>query len=135
LNDCEPSVTTRNNFLRLDVAIGKTRYKVGETLEVHLTLRNEREGTVTLVFPTSQIFDFSIEGVDNEFFYIWSSDKMFPQTVVKKELGCGESIQQTLEWTPNRPGTYAVKGYTTTFHVHGETFQLKTGPLIFKVTM
>lgn len=135
MNGREPSVTAHNRFLRLDVEIGKARYRVGETLEAHLTLRNEREETVTLVFPTSQIFDFSIEGIDNEFFYLWSSDKMFLQTVMRRELKCGESIRQTLEWTPSRPGTYALKGYTTTFHVHGETFQLKTGPLIFKVTM
>jgi len=134
LNGREPSVTAHNRFLRLDVEIGKARYRVGETLEVHLTLRNECEETVTLVFPTSQVFDFSIEGVDSEFLYIWSSDKMFLQTVTKRELRRGDSIRQVLEWTPSRPGTYALKGYTTTFHVHGEKFQLKTRPLIFEVT-
>jgi len=88
---------------------------------------------ITLIFQTFQIFDFSVEHIDSEFSFVWSSDRAFLQGITERELKQEELIQQDLEWIPSKPGTYSLKGYTTNFQLDGETQRQETRPLTLKV--
>jgi hypothetical protein len=133
-NTGKPTATITESSISLEVELDKAEYKVGEVVMVEMTLTNIGSEIVTLTFLTSQIFDFSVEGIDAEFSYVWSSDKVFLQVITERALKPGQFIRQDLEWIPSGPGTYAITGYTVSFQLDENTLQLKTQPITLKVT-
>jgi len=129
-----PTATVTESSISLKVELEKAEYKLGDTVKVKMTLTNIGGGIITLKFPTSQIFDFSVKGINTELSYLWSSDKAFLQVITEKTLKSGQPIRQDLEWTPSELGAYAITGYTVSFQLDNKILQLKTQSVTLEVT-
>jgi parallel beta-helix repeat protein len=107
--------------LELSITIKKRIITIGETINISLTLKNIGNDTVTLVFPTSQMFDVYL-CIDRRPILAWSHDKFFLMMVLEITLHPGETFNQTLQWNfyrydqqsgeyiPPKPGHYELMG-------------------------
>jgi|GEM_PF-6889432 len=121
--------------IRFIVKLDEEEHKISETVKIKFILKNIGDKTITLIFPTSQIFDFLITDIDGKYIYQWSSGKIFLPVVTHIELKRGESIQRVLEWIPSGPSIYILKGFTKRFYLDGETLKLEAPPLRLKINL
>lgn len=94
--------------------------RAGETVTMHLKVANPGPQPVTLTFPTSQHFDFSIVGPEGEM-WRWSHGMAFAQVLTSLTLQPGEEREFEVEWNqrthngrPVPPGNYRVHASLTT---------------------
>lgn len=99
--------------------------KEEDKLAFTLSLTNKGNETVTLEFPTGQLFDFIVVNEKSEVVYKYSEGMMFTQAIVQKNLGPNETMTFTDEWdlmvdgerVP--PGRYRVLGELPIMTVNG----------------
>jgi hypothetical protein len=119
-----------SNGLRLRMHLAKSSYSIGEDLRPELSLQNTLATPVTMVFPSSQKFDFFVADRGGKEVYRWSRDKAFLAVISKVTLGPGESIDQQLSWKIQDvpPGDYMVTGETAEFFIGGQRQKLASSP-------
>ncbi|MDH5461842.1 MAG: ABC transporter substrate-binding protein [Candidatus Bathyarchaeota archaeon] len=110
-----PTASCRQHGLEFSMTIKNTRIRIGDTVEVTLTLTNISNESVTIWFGSGQSFDLYLyqSGLPAA---RWSDDKAFFQWVWDVKLEGGESFSETLQWnfytydsngyTPPSPGEY-----------------------------
>ncbi|MDE5412569.1 BsuPI-related putative proteinase inhibitor [Alkalihalobacterium chitinilyticum] len=110
-------VSTLATSLRVD--------KEEDQLAFTLSLTNKGDETVTLEFPTGQLFDFIVVNEKSEVVYKYSEGMMFTQAIVQKQLGANETMTFTDEWDLMMngervpPGRYRVLGELPIMTVNG----------------
>jgi len=116
--------------LRLQMGLAKSSYTTGEELRVELSLQNTLGTSITIVFPSSQRFDFFILNREGKEVYRWSKDKVFLAVISEVTLAVSETIDEELTWMIQdlTPGEYTVIGETAAFVIDGENEKL-TSPL------
>jgi hypothetical protein len=82
--------------------------------EITLALEHSGAKPLTIVFPSSQDFDFSIWDSRGNSVYTWSADKVFLPVVRRIELSGKKTWTVPLPVENLRPGRYLVDGWLTT---------------------
>ncbi|MFX0096907.1 MAG: BsuPI-related putative proteinase inhibitor [Candidatus Hodarchaeota archaeon] len=133
----ELSSTVNIHPLSLNVELPESKLRMGEAMNIALTLTNIGDHSIELAFPDTQIFDFSVEAFKGGIIYVWSWDKVFAQMILEVELSPGQSLQRTLSWTPSAPGWFELTGYTVAFWIggwaDGALFNLRAQPIVYEV--
>ncbi len=102
--------------LRLELAVNKPVYVVGEPVEVRLTLRNAGEAPVRVQFGSAQRFDVIVRR-RGALVWRWSYDKAFVQVIQEVTLSPGQTLafnaawgQVDLQGRRAEPGEYEIVG-------------------------
>lgn len=82
--------------------------------EITLALEHSGAKPLTLVFPSSQDFDFSIWDSRGNTVYTWSADKVFLPVVRRVEFSGKRTYNVPLPVESLAPGRYLVDGWLTT---------------------
>lgn len=82
--------------------------------EITLALEHSGIKPLTLVFPSSQDFDFSIWDSRGDSVYTWSADKIFLPVVRRIEFSGKRTYNVPLPVENLAPGRYLVDGWLTT---------------------
>lgn len=81
------------------------------------SIQNNKEEDVTLVFPSSQQFDYTISNPDGDVLYTYSMDKSFMMMISEKTLKAGEKLDIEVDATEFFPqleeGTYTLDIWAT----------------------
>lgn len=100
--------------LSYNTLVSKATYTPVEPVEMRLMVRNETAEPVTLIFPSSQRFDFIVRGRAGEV-WRWSHGKRFLDVVQTVSLGSRQTLEYVVSWDqrdsngrPVRPGAYEV---------------------------
>jgi hypothetical protein len=104
-----PPLSSQNSFT-LSVIPEKLTYAPGERVKLRLVLENTGSASLTIEFPTAQIYDIQIAG-PNSYFWRWSRGRMFAQVITTITLEPGERKEflETWETEPSlSPGKYEV---------------------------
>lgn len=108
-----PPATEVVEGAELSMTVDKTIVHTNETVNMNLTLKNIENDTITLVFPSAQVFDVYL-CIHGRPVLPWSYDKFFAQVVWELTLDPGETYAETLQWdfarTPAEPGHYELMG-------------------------
>ncbi len=103
-----------DDALELSMTTDRTIIGVGEIININMTLENAGNDTVTLVFPSTQVFDvyLCIHGRPMHPTLAWSAGHAFDQIICKRTLDPGGAINDTLQWhlTQAEPGHYELLG-------------------------
>lgn len=92
--------------LEVGVAAGEVR------LTLHVT--NATSARLEFTFPTSQRYDFVVEGVGGERLWRWSDDRAFSQVVTEAVLEPGETWTMEAVWEHGgRSGSHVAAGRVT----------------------
>jgi len=112
--------------LKLQARLTRSSYSIGEDLILGLSLQNTQTTPITMVFPSSQRFDFSVLNREGKELYRWSRDKAFLTVISEVTLSPGESIDEELSWKIQDvpPGEYTVTGETAEFFIDGQKQKL-----------
>jgi len=110
--------TASSNQLTLAMRLDTNKYDIRQQMNVTLRLTNRGDSKITLVFTTSQSFDFKVTDESGREMYKWSSERFFLQVVTKTTLEPREKLERTLAWVIDLlPGSYRVIGMTAKFTV------------------
>ncbi len=97
----------------------KVFYSPGEPVRMSIFKLNISSQPLTLTYPTTQRYDFSVSGMTGEI-WRWSHDKVFAQVVEQVVLIPGQSLSYSEIWPQVdvnglrvRPGIYLVTGWNT----------------------
>ena len=82
--------------------------------EISLTLEHSGAKPLTIVFPSSQDFDFSIWDSRGNSVYTWSADKIFLPVVRRIEFSGKRTWTVPLPMERLTPGKYLVDGWLVT---------------------
>lgn len=128
--------TASSNQLTLALRLDANKYKVGDRMNVTLRLTNGANSRVTLVFSSSQKFDFEVVDESGKEVQKWSSGRFFLQVITEIALEPGETLEQTLPLVTDLPtGSYVIKGMTARFTIdEGSAVTLKTRGIGIQVT-
>jgi hypothetical protein len=92
--------------LEVGVAPGEVR------LALHVT--NATSAPLEFTFPTSQRYDFVVEGLGGERLWRWSDDRAFTQVVTRAVLEPGETWTMEAVWEHGgRAGAHVAAGQLT----------------------
>jgi hypothetical protein len=123
-----------NGNLELTLALEKTTYKLGEPVNLTLTIANISNQTINFVH-TGLDFDFRVYNGTNNLVYQWSNFKAIAQFIAIVPFHAGESTSANFTWLqtcnfnvsvegdPVSSGTYNIIGQT------GPTYALQTNPI------
>jgi len=102
--------------MQLQVALDKTKIKVGEPVSFTLTLTNTSQNAQPIQFTSGQRFDVSILNQASETVWNWAANKRFTRSISRQTLAPGESRTFQADWDgqalPDQkitPGTYTVQ--------------------------
>jgi len=97
----------------------KNNYSLGDPVRITLSMQNISFRPVTLTYPTTQRYDFIVNGVDG-IAWQWSAEKYFAQVVEQKTLWPGQGLSYTETWgqknnqgRPVSSGYYRITGWNT----------------------
>jgi hypothetical protein len=93
--------------------LDRLTYTTPVGLNLRLTLKNTTKEPLTLAFPSSQSYDFSIRKPDGETVYTWSANKIFA-AVYREERITGEKNWAVRESIELRPGSYMLEAWLVT---------------------
>ncbi len=103
----------------LTVTTDKTHYRLGEPVQITLTLTNRSDQQVVCYFNTAQRYDIVVSQAGREV-WRWSNDRSFAQVTGSLTLSPGQSVEYTERWngqdnqgTPVTPGTYTITAQIT----------------------
>ncbi|PKM81149.1 MAG: hypothetical protein CVU89_10215 [Firmicutes bacterium HGW-Firmicutes-14] len=109
----------RAGTLYITLATEKEIYFPGEPVRMYLAKTNFSLLPVTLRYPTTQRYDFSITGPGGEI-WRWSADRLFNPVIEQVILGPGQHRLYAAEWPQTThsgerisPGVYRVTGWNT----------------------
>jgi len=102
--------TVRKDIL-VKTQTNKSKYSMGEEVEMSVTVVNKRLGPVEFIFTSAQRYDFIISKGDEEV-WRWSSGKVFAMVLEHLLLKSNEGQTYTETWKPKdaTPGEYEVIG-------------------------
>jgi hypothetical protein len=80
----------------------------GDTVAFTLHVSNPAGSPVRIEFSSAQRYDFEVGTMVGERVWKWSSDRGFAAALGHVELGAGESVDYSEEWTGARSGEYTV---------------------------
>lgn len=105
----------------------KDFYMPGEPVRMFFYVTNISSQPFTLVFPTTQRYDFSVTGVTGEA-WRWSHDRLFAQVTERISVQPGELLAYSEVWPQVdnnglriRPGIYRVTAWSS-FAGHERAF-------------
>lgn len=106
----EPGSTgvVENDLFRISLQVAPETPRPAEALRMRLELTPK--GEMTLEFRTSQRYDFEVLTKGGERVWQWSHGMAFLQVLGERRLGSGERLAYEEAWTPERPGSYVVRG-------------------------
>jgi Intracellular proteinase inhibitor len=113
---CAPPATSDGGGDALEQGLVHSLRVEVEAAAVRFTLNVTNAGTtpVVLEFPSTQRYDFAVEGTSGETEWSWSADRMFAQVLGADTLGVGETVEYEATWTEGRrPGQYVAVGRVT----------------------
>jgi hypothetical protein len=105
----------------VDVRTDNDAYMLGEPVNVSITVTNNGPNT-TLLFPTSQLADFTITNETGQHIYHWSHDMVFSEIITGISINQSETIEllndtwDQVDESGNSvtPGKYYVDGWMVT---------------------
>ncbi len=99
----------------LAVATDKTTYAPGEAVNLTFTVKNNNTAPVTVVFPTTQQYDFVVTQ-NGQTVWQWSFGQAFTQVITQMTLAAGQTLTFQATWNQTDAagqavavGQYAVK--------------------------
>jgi len=116
------SVSIVEDGITLTISLQKTEFRLGENIDVSLTLTNNRYENVTFGFSSSYQYDFIIYDKNFEEVCAWSDNKVFAQALTSITLEPGKSRtwiwnwdqtvydRHTGDYSPINPGPYYLQG-------------------------
>lgn len=124
-------VRSHENPVREPVTVtlttSKNSYRLGEPVQMTITVCNRSSRTVTLHFHTYQLFDaVAYSGQTGREVWRWSADKVFAQALTTREVAPGCSWTIPLEWLQQDnsgrqvpPGFYYLRAEVTSHPAYG----------------
>ncbi len=141
-NLCSDTVEGVNEQLglQLTMALQKTKYSLGESISITLTITNISNQTIRFgLGPDVNDFDFHVYNDTNNDIYCYSDrwiGAAIPQYVVLETLNSGESLDWTFVWQQTivfpetvSPGTYYVVGRIGPPFFYEENSTMETTPI------
>jgi len=118
--------------LELTMAVEKTDYVLGESVNVTLTVTNISNQTIDFAYA-AWTFDFLVYN-DTGSVYQWSSCRIFPQFIINWPLKPGDNITNVLAWPQTcnlAERSQGIQVSPGTFYILGEipTYGLQAGPV------
>ena len=84
-------------------------YGAGDTIKLHIEIKNNDQNPVALTFPSGQSFDFEAYGDDaDKPVWQWSRGRMFTMMVRHVSLGAGESLAFNAVWKGAPEGKFRI---------------------------
>jgi len=133
-NSNQPVASGEKSNLELTMTLEKTRYSLGEPVNLTLTITNISNQTINFEH-TGLDFDFQVYNDTNNVVYQWSNFQAIPQFIAIVPLPAGESRSANFTWLqtcnfnasvegdPVSTGTYNIIGQT------GPTYGIQTTPI------
>lgn len=94
-----------------------TLFLDNQPIPFRLSVHNDTNGNVPLVFPTLQRYDFYITDTERQEIWRWSQCQSFPCMFVIYQMAPGEQLSYTITWDqldqngkPVSPGFYYIYG-------------------------
>ncbi len=102
------------NAVVVETRTNKSKYYVGEEVELSVAVNNTGSNPVELIFTSAQHYDFVVLKDDNEV-WRWSSGKVFAMVLEQLSLKPGEKQTYRETWKPRdaMPGEYKLTGIIT----------------------
>lgn len=95
----------------------------GTELKYVFTIQNDKTEDQTLVFPSSQKYDYTIVNGKSEVIYTFGRDKVFTQSITEKVLKPGEILEFEVDFKEGlqnlEPGTYKIDIWATLQNSNG----------------
>ncbi|MCS7207555.1 MAG: BsuPI-related putative proteinase inhibitor, partial [Dehalococcoidia bacterium] len=88
--------------LRLTLSLSKSEYRLGEALEIRLTLTTTSPNEVIVTTPSSQLFDLVVRTKGGE--TRWSAGRAFLPVVTAHRIPPIGGLTQTLSWSTQEAG-------------------------------
>lgn len=121
-------VKTTYGPIELKMGLNQTMYKLGDLVNITLTVTNISNETILLSYWQPPKVDFAVCDISHQIIYVHSQNLVVPHILVGEILNSGESFSQTFEWrqlemdfSPPyesrqvQPGAYYIKGRTGPF--------------------
>lgn len=116
-------VKTTYGPIELKMGLNQTVYKLGDLVNITLTVTNISNETILLSYLCPPKVDFAVCDKSHQIIYVHSQATYWPDVTVGKILDCGESFSQTFKWSQLemdfsppyesrhvQPGTYYIIG-------------------------
>jgi hypothetical protein len=121
-----PKQSNCENNLVVHLTTDKTKYNIGEPIEITISVTNLYPENITLVFPSSQLADFIVKNEGNETVYQWSHDKYFYAVMTYATVPRGGTVEILNDkWEQvdcngyQLPiGEYIVDGWMVRYNIH-----------------
>lgn len=95
------------------IALDQRNYASRAILNIRLTLENWTKEPLKLVFPSGQLYDFSLRNEAGDVVHTWSSTRLFPAVYSEVNV-TGEKNWTLTEELDLKPGEYVVEAWLTT---------------------
>jgi hypothetical protein len=92
-----PAATVEVRGVKIELRLDKAAYRMGEAVEIILTLTNSSGSAVEVQFPTGQMYDFVVTR-DGRLVWQWSLGRVFTQALTTLIVKPGESRIFTNRW-------------------------------------
>lgn len=130
----KPTTTGGNGPLQLSLTLDKTKFNLGEPINLTVTITNISNQTLNYTH-TGLYFDFQVYNDTNNLVYQWSNFRGIAQFITIEPLPAGENMSQNFTWQQTcnfnasvqedqvSAGTYNIVGLT------GPAYELQTAPI------
>jgi hypothetical protein len=99
-----PRKAAAKNEPRLDSRLNVT--VANHDVRLALAIKNVGGKYAEITFPSGQSYDFVVVDTAGNEVWRWSKRRMFTSGVQNKQLGAGEGMQISEEWSTAEPGRY-----------------------------
>ena len=107
--------------VKFEATVDKTELKVGETVNVKMTVTNTTADAQTLHFGSGQSFDVLVSNAEGQQVWSWGANKRFIQVLRDVPLAAGESKTFDAQWDgltfpdfKKAAGTYSIQAVLMT---------------------
>ncbi len=109
----------RRATLQVELSADHETYRLGEDVQMSLSVSNTGAAPAVFNFPTGQRYDFAVRQGSREI-WRWSKGRAFTQAATALTVGVGETLRFRELWpgldasgAPVEPGTYTLVGWVT----------------------
>jgi hypothetical protein len=126
-------VESSNGNFELAISVEKTVYRVGEPVNITLTITNISDQTVDFTH-TGMDFDFLVQNGTDNLIYQWSIGRAFAMFISLEPLRPLENVTATYVWPQiyNNPSTTGISVSPGTYYIIGKSnsiYGLQTDPV------
>jgi len=114
------------NDTKMTLSILKGKFSQSEIIPLRLRLTNTSDQKITLHFPSSQKFDFSVKDKDGNEIWRWSANKSYAMSLTTLEIKPGEhqDFFAKIEAGVLKSGSYSVEGTSSADELFNETLSI-----------